>query len=326
METLQYVILVPEALPFSDFTSYLKNAVSGDLLIYSLTSTVTSIVVLSVLRYIEQKKILVLQSAADVFNLLMNDNGYINYQHLARAEGFVIMALTFVGFIAVNGILSMLQCHLTSPYSPPQIDTVEDIYNSPFPIVTHQNTWKEEVVEVLSNQTKHTDWDDKVIVMRGAVEEYIESYSRTMSVLLESDAANILLRIQKRLNIKGYHQPRIEISNLLFSYQVHERFLFFERLNEIIHRIQSAGLYELWLRRDMAYEETRILNKNLERLQINDETRSIEQLDFPMIIVYGWLTGFVVLIFEIIWKKVLQSPQNQNGTFSSSSSNLILSE
>lgn len=302
LEMLQYVILVPEALPYSDFSAYLKNAMSGDFIIYSVVSTVTLIFVLSVLRYIKQKKILVLQSAADVFNLLMNDNGYIKYQQLVRAEAFVIVPLTFVGLIAANVILSMLQCHLTSPSSQQQMNTVEDIYNSPFPILAHGKAWKDEVVDVLSNQMKFKDWDNKIVVMKGGVRKYIERYNRTMSVLLESNAANILLRIQKRLSIKGYHNPHIQISDFLFTYKVHERFLFFDRLNEIIHRIQSAGLFDLWLRRDDAKKETRILNKNLKRLQ-NYEAASIEDFEFPMIIVYGWLTGFAILIFEIIWKQ-----------------------
>lgn len=299
----EYVVLVPESLPYSEFSSYLINGMSGDFFIYSILSTSGSIVVLVFLRYTKRKRILILQSVADVFNLLLNENGHIKYQQLFRAEIFIIVPLTFVGFILVNGILSNLKSHLTRPALQPQIDTAEDIYRSKVQIITHTNGWKAILINLFSNQTKYSknEWDERIVVDEESTIIFVELNNRTNAFLLGSDVADILLRTQKRLNLKGYHRSHIQTSKLLFTYMVHRKFLFFERLNEIILTLKSAGLYDLWQRRYCAVLESSVLKYNLVRLQWRETY--VERFEFPIFIVYGWFAGFVVLIFEIAWQK-----------------------
>lgn len=141
-----YVVLVPAALPYSELSAYLKNALFGIVFIYSIISTVALIAVLIFIRCVKRKRLLILQSSADVFNLLLNDNGNINYRQISRAEVFVIVPLTFVGFIIVNGFLSNLQSHLTHPVVQPQINTADDIYRSKYHILTTNDQSKDNIV------------------------------------------------------------------------------------------------------------------------------------------------------------------------------------
>lgn len=299
---LPMVILVPEASPYSEFSSYLRNAVSNEIIGYSTISIVVAILILSIVRYIKRKNIFFFQSAADVLNLILNDNGYIKYQRLSCMESFIIVPLTFIGFVVTNSILSNLKSYLTRPLLQPQINTPEDIYKSSLSILTTNEAWKNEIIDVLSNRTKRKNWGNKIIVTTGTdFLKCIESYNRTLAYSLDLRYAKILLRIQKRLNINGYHNPHIITSITYFSYRVSEKFIFFERLTEIINRIKSSGLYDLWIQSDDARYEARILRENIERV-IDHEEAYIESFVFPMFVLYGWLTGLIVFICEIVWK------------------------
>lgn len=85
------------------------------------------------------------------------------------------------------------------------------------------------------------------------------------------------------------------------SYPISDRFLHFERLNEIIQWIEAAGLYDKWSEEDWYTEEKRILAKNLNRLKNLADTTDAD-LEFFVVIVFGWIVGFVV--FMLLWKKI----------------------
>lgn len=156
---------------------------------------------------------------------------------------------------------------------------------------------------MLTSQTKFKDWNDKIFVVD--TDKFESRYSLfDRSITFHTGLANVntILRAQKRLNLKGYHKTQIRISNRLFSYRASRKFLFFERFNEIIHRIQSAGLYSLWERQGYAVREKNILKTNLEHLRIHRQTDNETSFQFPIFIVYGWLTGILLLIIEIICK------------------------
>lgn len=136
----QHLIMAPEALPYSDFTSYLIAVSSNEFLGYSVITVAVIVLLLIIIRYIKQKRILLLQSAADVSNLLMNDNFVIKYQQLSRSELFLIIPITFVGLVIVNGTLSTLKSYLIRPIDQPQMNTPEDIYRSQLHILTWHET------------------------------------------------------------------------------------------------------------------------------------------------------------------------------------------
>lgn len=293
-----YFILVPEAFPYEDFSSYLRTALSDEFCGYSFFSITAVILVLSFLRYTKQKKKLIFfQSTADVLNLLMNDNGYIKYPQLSRSEVLLIVPLTFIGFIVANGILSNLKSFLTRPVLQPQINTLEEIYRSPFRIIVGGGT--AHLIKHFSNRTEGKDWSNKFFSDRFNFLPYMLSYNRTLIYPTETNYANLLLRLQKRLKIKGYHNPHIHIFSELKSYRLNEKFLFFERFNEIILRLKSAGFYEFWTNFEKI--EKIVVLRWLQ--ETTDSKTHVAKFEFPMFVFYGWLTGLILLILEIIWSK-----------------------
>ncbi len=130
VEMPSYTILAPEVLPYAEFLSYLQNILASEFCIYASITIVMIMIMLAMVRYMKQKKILFFESVADVVNLLMNDNSKIEYQRLNRNEVLLIVPLTFVGLVITNGILSNLQSHITQPFPQPQISTIEEVYRS----------------------------------------------------------------------------------------------------------------------------------------------------------------------------------------------------
>lgn len=57
------------------------------------------------------------------------------------------------------------------------------------------------------------------------------------------DAGNRFFRIQKKLQIKGYHNAQSGLFNSLASYLINEEFQFRERVHEIYHWIRAYTIY-----------------------------------------------------------------------------------
>lgn len=299
------VIAVPEARPYPEFIGYLRSITSKNIFGYSLIFILLVVLLLGTIRYIKRKKVIIFQCAADVLNLLMNDNGFIKYRELSGSEVFLIVPLTFAGFVIVNGILSTLQSYLTQPIIQPQIDTIEDIFNSPFPILTPSKYWASELPNVLGNISKHGGWNNKVHLIQNAeLLPQIFAYNTTISVLLFKSHVKILVEHQKRLNIRGYHIPtQIYILKFLSSYHINADFPFIERFNEIIHRLLNAGLYDKWTNELYSEVKGKVFSANRRDYNIGTHEESeIEMLPIPTFIIYGWIVSIIVLIFEIIWK------------------------
>lgn len=296
------VILVPEAAPYTEFSAYLQTVTSDHFFGYSLVTIVAVIILLSIFRYIKRKKILFFQSATDVISLLMNDNGTIDYRQLSCIEICLVVPLTFVGFVVVNGILSNLQSYLTRPVLQHQINTIDDIYRSPLHILTWDENWKNILVDTLTNRSIHENWSGKIVAMQEELYiEQIEMYNTSISFLTDLSYAQSLLSIQKSFSIKGFHNTQIEIASSIFSYFVNDRFLFFERLNEILHWIRNAGLYDFWWK---VHENGKILKKSMEHSKILKPT-DVTSFEFMMVVVYGWSASVIVFAFEIIWMKFI---------------------
>lgn len=113
--------------------------------------------------------------------------------------------------------------------------------------------------------------------------------------------ANVLLEVQKRLNIRGYRITQLCLLKCLVSFPVSPTFPFVERLNEIFHWIQDAGLYEKWRREDDVLEMKNLLKKCKLKYR-NEYENNVERFQLPIFIVYGWCLGVIVLFIEIIWK------------------------
>lgn len=297
-----HTILVPAAEPYSDFSAYLRTVTSDELFVFPFITIVGATLTLSVIRYVEQKRILFLESAADVLNLIINDNSYIRYQRLSCVEVFIIVPLTFMGLVITNGILSNMKSYLTQPVLQPQIKTIEEIYRSPFFIYTFGMQSFSNLINAFTNSTKHEDWNEKIFSLHE--EEYVdqlEMFNTSKSFLIASQHVTSVLNAQKRLNIRGFYNTQLQLLYGFYSCIVLEKFIYFERVNEIVDRVKSVGLYDLWERRDHSEWEEVILEKHVKRLKNRNEI-VVENFEFPMLIVYSWLVGVIVFVMEIIWK------------------------
>lgn len=299
------IVMVPEALPYSDFSTYLRNAGSGMVCGCAVTSIMAAILTLIFVRYIELKKVSVLRSAVDIFQLAMNDNMSIKYRELCRSEASLIVPFTFVGLIVVNGVLSNLKSHLTRPLIQSQINTVDELYRADYPIYVLDLEWRDRFLEYFSSRSKYAyeDWSSKVIYLKG-YQAYGNVFNRTMAFQMSKTAANVLLQVQKLLNVKGYYDPDLRVSSRPYSYQVNETFLYFERLNEIILRMQSSGLFDWWTLRDLKIYEGKILRQNAHRLGQVAEEVDAGWPGYLTWITYGWIAALIVFVCEIVWKKI----------------------
>lgn len=311
--TQHRLIIVPAASPYPEFSAYLRTVLSDKFFGYSLVVIAVAVLLLTVSRYFKQMRLSFFESVVDVGNLLMNDNAKIKYRQLSHAEIFLIVPLTFVGFVVTNGILSNLKSHLTRPVLQPQIKTLEEIHNYRLQIYTYSEEWKKELLKLLANESKHTDWNDKVVVLEGAAfREHISHLNVSSSYFLHDEFANMVFRAQERLGVKVYHNPKIYISAFFYTYVVNKNFLFNDRLDEILHWTRNAGLLNLWWREAHVKLQQKLVNENLHSLKNVNKT-TVRTFEFPMFVVYGWITSILVLVIEIIWnrKSVLQAARTQ---------------
>lgn len=297
-----FIIIVPEASSYTGFLAFLRIMTSDKVFVYALITVIIAILFLSFSRYVAQKRVLFFESIVDVFNLLMNDNVFVKYRQLSYAEIFAIGPLTFAGFVIVNGILSNLQSYLTRPVNQHQIKTLEELYESPFPILAFSE-WKEEFVDTLTKQTKYPNWSKKVISIPNYIDDAIWTFNTSISFYANAPHVEYLFRAQKRLNIKGFYNPQLRVLRKFMSYPLNEKFIFFERYNEIVHRMQTAGLINLWTRWEYDDLEILVMRKNREHLINTGRRHDLQKIEFPVFIVYGWILGSITFIVEIFWRK-----------------------
>lgn len=296
LDLTKLVIIVPKAEPYIGLASYLQAITTFSFLAHFLVTISVTIISLFGFRLIKLKKIRFLESVADVFNLLMNDNGNIRYQRLNKLEAMVMVPLTFVGLIFTNGILSSFVSFVTSPVAPPQIDTAEDLYYSKSVVTISDKELLNHTIEALMNQYRFGDWSNRVYVFGS------KASSSSSSILSDPLMANIIVRVQKRLNTKyrAMHISQIRLFSGHLSYKMNENFPFMERLNELIHRINQFGLYDKW-QEDFKYEREILLTKAYARLSIHLVSSYFD--GFPTFIVYGWIAGTIAFLLEVFHKK-----------------------
>lgn len=300
-----YGIIVPFALPYPDFFAYLKIVTSDCLFLVSFIAIAIAVVILIVSRWINRSKITIFQSLLDVASLILNKNDEIRYGQLSVPELFVVVPFTFMGLVFVSGVLSHLQSHVTRPFLQPQIQTLDDIYDSPFQIVTSDESWKSSLTEALNIITSR-NWSDKVIAINKSLSTAAEWFNFSMPFLLSNLEKDIGFKVQERLQIKRYNSAHLQVlKDFCYVSLLNDKFVFFDRFNEIINQMKSSGLtdYLQGLVVDLLVND--LLKRNRERnIEIlNVETFDVSMDDFPMFVVHGWIASVLVFIVEIMWTK-----------------------
>lgn len=298
------VLIVPHAQRYSDLWLYLQNETWTRLFVYVFVVIAVSSLLLVVSRYLQRKKILLLQCVVDVINLLINDNAGVRYQNLHRTDLFIIVPLTFAGLIVMNGILSLFQSYLTSPIYQHQINSIEKLYSSSVPILAHEYLLKDYYLELLEDMTKYDGWADKI---HGTTEVYeeIEQFNNSIAFFMEEQRANKVLEVQKRLGLEVYYLLRDTFfGKELISHQVSQRFPFVEQMNDVVLRLNSAGLYQKWFQEDIQNMTEGLWNKsqNLQSKYSNES--EVGAFSIPTVVWYGWIASIIAFGLEIVWNKM----------------------
>lgn len=305
MEYEWKVLVVPEATPYPEFSAYLQAMTSNIFFVYASSTVICVMLMLTVFRYVRYKKVQIFQSVADVLNLIMNDNGEIKYHTLTMFEACLLVPLTFVGLIFVSGILSNLKNHMIRPILQPQIDTIEDVYRSSIIITTDFEFYVSEITEIFESKYPKV-WADRFEVMDTTKFEQERDTFALTSFPEGMNRANLLLRSQKRLDIKGYHISKLFLKKYIQSYGVNGEFPFTDRINEILHWVRCSGLYEKWLAEYYHDIENDVVKKNQEIFERGEgkPIADIEPFAVPIFIVYAWCVAAVIFVIEVVWKHV----------------------
>lgn len=236
----------------------------------------------------------------------MNDNGAIRYGHLHFADASIIVPLTFTGLIMVNGILSVFQSFLTVPMYERQINTIEDLFKSTFPILADKIGWANRTIDVLANLSKLNGWSDKVYPTNKAqIMEAVYKFNSSVSVAYPNhEAARNILEAQKQLNLKEYFLMTQSLEKTFLGFQVSRYFPFIESINDLIYRLQCAGLMDKWLNEFYQTGIKRVWKMNVNRQDKSINTSGSGEFTIPTVIWGGWMGSAIVFVCEIIWNKV----------------------
>ncbi len=169
------------------------------------------------------------------------------------------------------------------------------------PILTLSTYFKTALIDTLSNQTKYTDWSNRIFIVNiTELNNRRDLYDRSAMYLTIERLSDRLVNVQKIMQIKGYRAVERGIMKAIVIFPVNQEFPFIERLNNILHRMKSSGLYNyLQLQQDMK-DSNKILKLN--RDYLGNKTETIGNSDmFPIFIAYGWFVGIVLFVVEIIW-------------------------
>ena len=289
--------------------SFLKTFTSESTFGYIFAMILLVSVILTVAGYLQNNEIAPLGSLIDVLNILMNENGAIKYRQLNASSACVIVPLTFVGLIVMNGILSLFQSYATLPRYEHQIDTLDALYNSQIPIFANKIIWVEKVIKVLETLTHFGGWSDKVHPMSllQLVQE-LNSLNNSIAFPLYDDQAKDLLQTQNGLDFKMFHLlSDTEISKHIMACTIPKNFVYIDYLNDVLLRWQSSGLYDRWFQigceKRVRYGVRWYLKY---QAKVTVESESSEAITF-FLVWCGWLASALVFISEIVWNKCQQT-------------------
>lgn len=319
--TETYVMVVPDSLPYTAFTSYLISITSNVTFHWSIAVLAAVIALLTVIRYFTSDRLEFLSSVMDVVNLLRNDNTSIRYPKLSPAEISLLVPLTFAGLIIGNGILSGLQSFSTHPIMQPEIYKIEDLYQSPYPILTRSGALEKELLRYLNDRYQREDWSSKIIL---AVDTSNRRAQYFLSFLSLETLAKAMMISQKKWGVRGFHiLQETAVMKKLSTLHLKDDFPFIERLDEISLRLHQAGLYKKWLDNAMhvwsnAYNEHLSTDSNIGK----------ELSKMPMIVIHGWLVSGLVFLLELFWKSFRSwcSHRNYFKTFTDKGDNIQSAE
>lgn len=229
---------------------------------------------------------------------------------LSRSEILLLVPLTFAGFFIVHRLLSIWQSYSILPILQPQIETLEAIYRSPLPIFVTEKPEAPIVNNFLKRTFNGGNWsEDRVPATNYFMVGHLFATFNT-SVIWFISLRDAISRLNNDRRLHGKPRFRIhsstEVVTAFKTYDTSEHFPFIDRLNEIVNRVRSAGLFEKWQAdynrngesSDLIYYKRYM--RDVEDYKTDDRTDT-ERFTILIFIAPGWCLSAIVFVIEILW-------------------------
>lgn len=151
--------------------------------------------------------------------------------------------------------------------------------------------------------SNHSDWDKKIqLISPSELQREINSFNNSIIFPRLYKDIKSAIDYHQRIGIRSYHiSDQLYLSRTYFTFDVMQNSPFIERVNEIVHSIHSAGLFDKWR-----------TDRNINGMKLNFAMRpkdadSVDSFPIPKIILIGCIAGCVVFVIEIVWTNIKMS-------------------
>jgi len=215
----------------------------------------------------------------------------------------------FFGLIIVGLYQSCLVSSLSNPFHYPELDTLEDIANSNFTIITkYQNVKQSTFLEntTLANKLRNKI---KVIVTNKSTIDIVAFNKKIVAIgRYESYKLDDLSNYSDADGNELVHIVEEYPYTYLLSYVVKLYLPYRERINELLLRMREAGLIKLWYE-NMAYpiyeaEQKRKMAKSERKIKLTMKHYSLTFVG----LLFGLLSCVIVFLMELYFAKRSRSP------------------
>lgn len=161
------------------------------------------------------------------------------------------------------------------------------------------------VTGILEEQTQHDGWNDKVIHMNfNEIQREFDNFNSSVAIPCTDQLGQASIDVQKRLGLKAFYlSNELNLAQYFVTFLVRSYFPFIDPLNNMIHRMHSAGLIDKWMREEDEEIVKHLYATSNLRLKRSDESK-LGEFSVPSVVWCGWLCGVIIFICELVWYKV----------------------
>lgn len=225
----------------------------------------------------------------------------------------ILMGSCFLcGTVIVTVILGQIYTSVRVRQYYPDINTLEDLYNSGLDVLVNYNG----IIDVFDG------YESKVMVgLNKRVKLDPECAKDILKYLQENNVAiltsDLTLRYQEITNLNAFkttlHYVKECPQHYNLGYMLPRGSVYYEAINTLVSRVHDAGLFGLWLQDLYAYRKESTLNTSVSVKSENIfETSNIrmltyDDLELHFFLLYCGLTvSLFVFVLEILWYRMKQ--------------------
>lgn len=149
----------------------------------------------------------------------------------------------------------------------------------------------------------HGGWNNKVrAIDMHLLRKEEEKFNNSIAFFSPENQAKLYVEVQKQLGLKAYHYIDLNDEIFLITFETNIRFPYMTLVNDLVHRLHSAGLIEKWFIDGW----TKVAAKMLKSYILETVIISAEPDDFnvPYGVRCGWIASVILFIFENIWNRI----------------------